>query len=122
MTYLLLQQEVVYWELQERKFSKQSKNTEAILKLKNGISVKSKFKIQNLEIDIFKLILAENEINCATEAFSSASARDIWSISEIRMLNGSTKQFKNGAEITQKVKRIFNLYAENYKSYSEKLC
>ena len=65
---------------------------------------------------------AENEINCATEAFSSASARDIWSISEIRMLDGSTKQFKNAAEITQKVKRIFNLYAENYKSHSEKLC
>ena len=38
-------------------------------------------------------ILAENEIDCATEAFSSASARDIWSISEIKMLNGSTKQW-----------------------------
>ena len=76
-----------------------------------------------MNLKYFKIkILAENEIDCATEAFSSASARDIWSISEIKMLNGSTKQFKNAGEITQKVKRIFNLYAEKYKAYSDKLC
>ena len=66
--------------------------------------------------------LAEIEIQSASEAFSSASARDIWPIAEIKMLDGSVKTFPTPGKITTTVTHIFNLFAEKYKAQAEKLC
>ena len=66
--------------------------------------------------------LAEIEILSASEAFSSASARDIWPVAEIKMLDGSVKTFTTPGKITKTVTRIFNLFAEKYKAQAEKLC
>jgi len=57
----------------------------------------------------------QDEIKNATEAFYSASSRDIWPIKEIKLLDGTTKHFPvGGGEVTRRLQRIFAQYVSNY--------